>query len=64
MARIGDNTRFAVVNSSATGIIWENWENFHDIIRVALAFFFVLRYNWVVEFWRCLFTGVNPFLGL
>ena len=42
MARIGNNTQFKILNSS---IIRYNLENFHDIIRVALAFFFVLRYN-------------------
>ena len=42
MAIIGDDTRFTVANSST---IRYNLENFHDIIRVALAFFFVLRYN-------------------
>ena len=42
MAIIGNNTRFTVANSS---IIRYNLKNFYDIIRVALAFFFVLRYN-------------------
>lgn len=42
MARIGNNTQFKILNSS---IIRYNLENFHDIIRVALAFFTVLRYN-------------------
>ena len=42
MARIGNNTQFKILNSS---IIRYNLEKFHDIIRVALAFFFVLRYN-------------------
>ena len=42
MAIIGDNTRFTVANSST---IRYNFEQNHDIIRVALAFFLVLRYN-------------------
>lgn len=36
MARIGNNTQFKILNSS---IIRYNLEKFHDIIRVALAFF-------------------------